>query len=105
MESLSKYIRYNGTEEQWTDENGALLEGPRLSEDKKTILRFRHGFLDGDVYRDGVFVMQKPAVEGTGHLEYWRKNKLHRDGGLEAVCSKGFSVREFWSNGIRQKDK
>ena len=47
--------------------------------------------------------MQRPAVDTDGHIEYWRKGKLHRDDGLEAVYTDGFTTKEYWENGIRIK--
>jgi len=88
------------------DENGNPLNGTRISEDKKIIYRFRNGMLDGDIFSEsGKFLMQKPAIETSGHIEYRRKNLLHRENGLPAVSAKGFAKREYWINGIRQPDK
>lgn len=89
---------------QSKDENGNPAEGTRLfitPSGEEFYLRFRNGFLDGDSYtKDGKLVVQ-PAVEGAGHIEYWREGKLHRDGGLEAVYAEGFSVKEYWINNER----
>jgi antitoxin component YwqK of YwqJK toxin-antitoxin module len=101
----------NGTNRFLYDEDGNLLNGPRLdgeAYDKdrtKIILRFRNGLLDGDEYdENGKYLGTRPAVEAQeGHLEYWRKGFLHRDGGLAAVVSKGFTYKEYWENGKRIK--
>lgn len=99
---LSLHEELNNTDELSLDENGKPCEGTRLSLDKKTIYRFHNGMLDGDVYdKNGNVIMQKPAVETKGHVEYWRKNRLHRDKGLPAVQSVGFSKSEFWENGVK----
>lgn len=107
-ESKSIFIQFNGTNKQQVDSDGNLLNGTVLyasdyDNGKKTILRFIDGFLDGDVFDEyGNFVMQNPAVEGTGHLEFWRKNKLHRDNEEPAVLAEGFSIKEWWESGIRK---
>lgn len=101
--TLSRYQNLNGTDYRQFDEYGEPLNGTRISEDLKTILRFRDGYLDGDVISRGRLVVAKPAVETSGHQEYWRKNRLHRDGGLPAVISDGLSKREWWVDGIRQE--
>lgn len=89
------------------DESGNPAEGTRITikDGKAVIMRFRHGLLDGDSFsKDGKLIVQ-PAVETEGHIEYWRKGKLHRDDGLEAVYAEGFSVKEWWENGNRLEDK
>lgn len=41
-----------------------------------------------------------PAIEGPkGHLEYFYKGRLHRDGGLPAVVGYGLSKGEIWIHG------
>ncbi len=107
--SYSKFINLNGIGTPQKDENGNLLNGLRVFADdydngKKTLLLFRNGLLDGDLFdSNGKFIMQKPAVEGNGHQEYWREGKLHRDNGEPAVLAEGFSVKEWWVNGERQQ--
>lgn len=89
-------------------EDGNPAEGLRIGKDKdgnEVLLRFRHGFLDGDSFdRSGTPITQ-PAVERPcdGHLEYWRQGKLHRDGGEAAVVAAGFAEKEYWVEGIRVK--
>lgn len=110
-ESKSIFIKYNNTDIKSFDENGNPLDGERILADgydrgKIILLRFRNGFLDGDIFdRKGNLVMQKPAVETGGHQEFWRKNKLHRDNGEPAVYAEGFSAKEWWENGNRLEDK
>lgn len=107
--SASIFIEHNGKIRKQLDENGNPLNGIRVyakdyDKGKKTLIRFRNGFLDGDLFDSkGNFVMQKPAVESEGHQEYWRKGKLHRDNGEPAVISEGFFVKEWWLNGERQE--
>jgi len=107
MESKSIFIQLNNTDKQQIGENGLPINGAVFyandyDSGKKTILRFIDGFLDGDIFdENGNFIMQKPAVEGNGHLEYWRKNKLHRDNNEPAVCTNGFTEKEWWENGVR----
>lgn len=106
-ESKSLFIHLNNTDHQQTDALGNPLNGTVFYADdydngKKTILRFINGYLDGDAFDpDGKFLMQNPAVEGQGHIEYWRQNKLHKDNGEPAISTKGFSVKEWWENGRR----
>lgn len=99
--SKSFFIQYNGTGTVWTDENGMKLTGTKVvkSEDvglekgSCLILRFdENGFLDGG---------ERPAVEGNGHLEYWRHGSIHRDFGLAAVSADNYKVKEYWKNGKR----
>ena len=107
--SYSKFIDCNGSKVQQKDENGNVLNGLRVFADdydngKKTLLLFRNGYLDGDLFdNSGKFIMQKPAVEGNGHQEYWRQGKLHRDNGEPAVLAEGFTVKEWWIDGERQE--
>ena len=111
MNTSSKFIDFNGLDVQLHDENGYLKNGAYFDAndyDKgiKTILRFRDGKLDGDIYsKDGKFVMAKPAVEGPGHMEYWRDGKLHRDNDEPAVISNGFCDREWWKDGVFIRDE
>lgn len=101
MDSLSLYIDYNLTRKQFLDTKLKPLEGEKIGKDKKTIYRFRNGYLDGDIYdMNGRFITVKPAVETTGHVEYWRANKLHRDNNEPAVISDSFKKKEYWQNGI-----
>lgn len=107
METRSKFIKMNNTEEKSFDRNGNPLNGSYFyaedfNQGKKTILRFIDGYLNGDIIdKNGNIVLQKPAVETEGHIEYWRKNKIHRDDGKPAVITDGFNIEEFWENGIR----
>jgi hypothetical protein len=54
--------------------------------------------LDGSIEKDGIRIIQ-PAVEGPGHLEYWREGRLHQEQGLPAVISDHLGKREWWVNG------
>lgn len=102
MGTRSIYIKYNATEVKFTDEKENPLNGIQIGEDRETILRFRDGQLDGDVCdENGNLVTVKPAVEKQGHLEYWRKNKLHRDNNLPAIISPGGTYNEYWENGVQ----
>lgn len=104
MKTDSIFIEYNLTKRKFLDIKGEPLEGVRIGKDKKTIYRFRNGYLDGDVYDiDGRYITTKPAVEAVGHIEYWRCNKLHRDNNEPAVISQRFTRREYWNNGIQVK--
>ena len=104
-DSKSKFIHINNTDIKQLDDDGKPLNGIRIYADDfdngmKTILRFRNGFLDGDLFNNsGELVLQKPAVESEGHQEYWRENKLHRDNGEPAVYSNGFKDKEWWEYG------
>lgn len=106
-ETKSLFIQLNKTDHQQIGEDGKPINGTVLyaadyDNGEKTILRFIDGFLDGDVFdSNGNFIMQKPAVDGKGHQEYWRKNKLHRDNGEPAVYAEGFKIREWWKDGER----
>lgn len=109
IETASLYIEMNGKNILHNDEYGNLINGTRIdtiayNNDKKIILlRFRKGLLDGDEYdENGNYIETKPAVETTGHIEYWRKGFIHRDDGLAAIITKGFSEKEFWENGRRK---
>lgn len=89
-----------------TDENGLPAEGLRIGKDKDendVLLRFRHGYLDGDSFDRNGTLLTQPAVErpSDGHLEYWRQGKLHRDGGEAAVIASGFTQKEYWVNGMQ----
>ncbi len=59
------------------------------------ILRFKNGLLDGG---------DKPAVEcpETGHAEYWKNGRLHRDDGLPAVITNSGDREEYWLDGTLQ---
>lgn len=50
MGTRSILINYNATSEKFTDEKGKPLDGTQIGEDRETILRFRDGQLDGDVF-------------------------------------------------------
>jgi hypothetical protein len=95
--SLSKHLETNGKREKCHDKAGKLLEEAVITADGY-IHRFRAGLLDGSTEKDGITITQ-PAVEGPGHLEYWRAGNLHRDEGLPAVISDGLKKREWWVNG------
>ena len=102
------YIEHNNSNIVTLDGNGHPMNDTRIDADafdqgKKIILRFRNGLLDGDIYVNDRYITTKPAVETTGHVEYWRQGKLHRDGGLAAVSSCGFTTKEFWEDGQRIK--
>lgn len=107
--SFSEYIEYNNKDEYFLDENDEPLNGEQVEyndyqNNEITILRFRNGYLDGDIFdSNGNFITQKPAVEKSGHVEYWRENKLHRDNGEPAVFSNNFESKEWWENGKRIK--
>lgn len=108
--SYSKFLDFNNSNIQQKDENGNVLNGLRVfasdyDNGETTLLLFKDGLLDGDLFDDdGNLIMQKPAVEGNGHQEYWRKGKLHRDNGEPAVLAEGFTVKEWWVNGERQPE-
>ena len=107
--SNSLFLALNNTDIQQLDINGNPINGTRIyAEDfkkgKTTVLRFIDGFLDGDLFDTiGNLIMQRPAVDSDGHQEYWRKNKLHRDGEAPAVYSRGFTEEEWWEDGKRKK--
>ena len=107
-ESLSMYIQHNNSNVVTLDDlghpmNETRLDANALDQGKKIILRFRNGLLDGDIYLNDQYITTKPAVETSGHIEYWREGKLHRDNGLAAVSSCGFTKKEFWKDGVRIK--
>ena len=105
METKSLFYVDSETLIRSFDENGNPAEGTRTTtkDGKEIILRFRHGLLDGYSFtKEGKLIVQ-PAVETEGHIEYWREGKLHRDDGLEAIYTDGFTVKEFWKNGERIK--
>lgn len=106
METKSLFWKNENTLIRSFDENGKPAEGTRITktkEEKHTILRFKNGLLDGDFSEDGVNLVVQPAVETEGHIEYWRKGMLHRDNGLPAVSTNGFSENEYWENNKRVK--
>lgn len=91
-----------------TDENGRPTEGLRIGKDRdgnEVLMRFRHGFLDGDSFDRNGNPLTQPAVErpSDGHLEYWRKGRLHHDGDEAAVIAAGLREKEYWVAGIRMK--
>ena len=97
---MIKYLHLNGTNIRQVNENSSPKNGEFLQK-IKTILQFKW-FLDGDIDTiNGLIV--KPAVEGPGHQEYWRENKLHRDDEMPAVVSNGLSLREYWVNGVKKE--
>ena len=102
------YIQLNNSNIVTLNDDGHPMNETRMDanafdQGKKVILRFRNGLLDGDIYVNDRYVTTKPAVEACGHIEYWRAGKLHRDDGLAAVSSCGFTTKEFWENGVRIK--
>lgn len=104
-ESLSVFDSYNNQEHRFVDENGEYLDGVRMvpveGYSSLFIVRFRDGLIDGDIYNEnGNFMKVMPAVEGPGHVEYWRKGKLHRDDEEAAVITEGFRVKQYWYNGV-----
>jgi hypothetical protein len=103
--SDSYHPESNGAFDVCRDKNGVPLEGTVITEDG-IIRRFHNGLLDGDSCTPEGKRITQPAVEGPGHLEYWREGRLHRDQGLPAVSSRGFHHREWWVAGdcIRQED-
>ena len=110
QKSFSLYIDKNCNKVPKYDENNTLTNGYRIDENiydnqgKIIILRFRNGFLDGDEFdNNGLFLGTRPAVETTGHIEYWRKGCLHRDENQPAVITKGFKICEYWQEGKRIK--
>jgi hypothetical protein len=103
--SQSYHLESNGANDVCRDRAGQPLEGSVITGDG-IIRRFHEGLLDGDSYTPEGKRITQPAVEGPGHLEYWREGCLHRDGGLPAVAAKGFSDKEWWVEGefIRQEE-
>lgn len=99
MSSLSKYINMNNSKEKLMDDAGHPFSGTKIAEDRITILRYRNGFLDGDVYQNGTLMSVRPAVKSPHHIEYWRENKLHHDMPGFAVFHEGKT--EYWENGIQ----
>jgi hypothetical protein len=96
--SRSYHIESNKAGDVCRDSGGAPFEGIRITEDG-VIRRFHKGLLDGDSLTPEGKRITQPAVEGPGHIEYWREGCLHRDGGLPAVSSQGFAHREWWEHG------
>ena len=96
--SQSYHIESNKANDVCRDAGGNPLEGIRVTEDG-IIRRFHNGLLDGDSYTPEGKRITQPAVEGPGHIEYWREGRLHRDGDLPAVSTKGFTHKEWWEQG------
>jgi hypothetical protein len=96
-ESLSKFVESNGSNEMVLDSGGKPKQGEVVTEEG-VILRFVDGLLDGNVIV-GYSGYSLPAVEAPGHLEWWRRGVLHREGGLPAVISGNFQELEWWENG------
>jgi hypothetical protein len=96
--SQSYHIESNQANDICRDAGGNPLEGIRVTEDG-IIRRFHNGLLDGDSYTPEGKRITQPAVEGPGHLEYWREGRLHRDGDLPAVSTNGFTHKEWWEHG------
>jgi hypothetical protein len=105
FQSQSYHTESNKANDVCRDAGGKPLEGIRATEDG-VIRRFHNGLLDGDSYTPEGKRITQPAVEGPGHIEYWREGCLHRDGGLPAVSANGFTRREWWVEGehIRCED-
>jgi transcriptional regulator with XRE-family HTH domain len=108
--SSSLYIHMNGKDTKINDEYDNPLNGWRIDEvtydnhGKTIILRFKNGYLDGDEFDEsGKYLGARPAVETEGHIEYWRKGCLHRDGKQPAIITNGFRNFEFWKKGKRIK--
>jgi hypothetical protein len=97
-QSHSRYIESNGGEELCRDEKRNPLNGEIFTQDG-FIHRFFGGLLDGDTKTGAGTVSALPAVEGPGHLEWWRSGRLHRDNGLPAVVSDNFQHQEWWEQG------
>lgn len=95
---LSIHSESNRKQEICLDKAGNPLEGSVITEDGY-IHRFKDGLLDGTRTTAGGITIVQPAVEGPGHLEYWKAGALHRDDGLPAVISEGLKRREWWVNG------
>lgn len=88
------------------DEYGNPAEGTRLFRNEngeEIITRWRDGLLDGDVVGEEGNLRVLPAVEAGGHVEYWRRGMLHRDGDLPAVSTSGFSREEWWLDNKRYR--
>jgi hypothetical protein len=102
--SDSYHLESNRINDVCVDKNSKPLEGTVITEDG-IIRRFHNGLLDGDSYTPEGKRITQPAVEGPGHIEYWREGQLHRDHGLPAISSRGFHRREWWVEGksIRQE--
>lgn len=108
--TLSRYVFYNLKDIVNQDDDGNVINGPKLDAEEyakgnSTLLHFRDGYLDGDVFdQNGNFIEQRPAVESKNHQEYWRHNKLHRDGGLPAIISGEPAQFEWWVDGVRVEE-
>jgi hypothetical protein len=99
METRSRFIESNGGGVRCLDRDGRPRQGEVIT-GEGVILRFIDGFLDGD-QATGRGLVSLPAVEAPGHLEWWRRGRLHRDGGLPAVIADNFSVYEWWDQGSK----
>jgi hypothetical protein len=97
--SKSYHLESNGQGDICADTSGNPLEGTVVTEDG-IIRRFHRGLLDGDSYTPEGKRITQPAVEGPGHLEYWREGRIHRDNGLPAVSADGFTRKEWWVDGV-----
>jgi hypothetical protein len=98
IRSRSRFLDSNGTDDRVLDGEGKAVGGEAVSAEG-VILRFIDGLLDGDRITGRGRHLSLPAVEAPGHLEWWRKGRLHRDGGLPAVVSVNFTVLEWWEDG------
>lgn len=99
MDSLSRYLKLDGIKEIKNDADGKPFTGIVLDTDGSTVLRYRNGLLDGDVYENEKLVEVVPAVNAALHTEYWREGKIHRDGEYPAVTDNGST--EIWHDGNR----
>jgi len=98
----SLYFSVNGKNIIFLDSNKTPRNGTFFAPDGKTIVRFKDGLIDGDVYdSEGKLRRVSPAIESYGHIEFWRQGKLHRDGDLPAISTNKFTVKEYWKNGIQ----
>ena len=95
----TKSLFFKGNPVKSFDENEKPCQGARIYSGI-VIVRFKDGYLDGDTVIDGTTIVQ-PAVEAEGHIEFWRKGVPHRDEGLPAISTSGFSEHEYWENGKR----
>jgi hypothetical protein len=101
--SRSLHIESNGSRELYLRDG--LPAGETVLTKDGFIHRFIGGLLDGDYYLKDGSRAALPAVEGPGHLEFWREGKLHLDNKLPAVYSNGFRHKEWWENGKLIKEE
>lgn len=91
MKTKARFLQY--TDKICRDENGNLLDGDILLEDK--IMRFNSGLLHGD---------GEPAIAcNDGHMEYWSNGKINRKGKPAILTIRedenGIVYEEYWENG------